>query len=83
MKDSVLFLKKKYNLWTVLSVLEEYMKIPGITSDHRIFSGRRHVFLIQHELGENWSLFAKELLILIFMKLARIVCQYYYYRQCS
>ena len=71
MKDSVLMMKKKYNLWTVLSVLQEYMKISGITSDH-IEEGGKHVFIIQHELGEIWSLFAKELLSLIFTKLAEI-----------
>jgi hypothetical protein len=70
-KDSVLMMKKKYNLWTVLSVLQEYMKISGITSDH-IEEGGKHVFIIQHELGEIWSLFAKELLSLIFTKLAEI-----------
>ena len=72
MKDSVLFMKKKYSLWTVLAVLQEYMKISGITSDHTIESGRKHVFVIQHELGENWSIFAKELLSLIFMTLAEV-----------
>jgi hypothetical protein len=71
MKDSVLMMKKKYNLWTVLAVLQEYMKISGITSDH-IEDGGKHVFIIQHELGEVWSLFAKELLSLIFAKLAEI-----------
>lgn len=72
MKDSVLFMKKRYNLWTVLAVLQEYMKVSGITSDHTIETGRRHVFIIQHELGENWSLFAKELLSKIFTKLAEV-----------
>jgi hypothetical protein len=71
MKDSVLMMKKKYNLWTVLAVLQEYMKISGITSDH-IEDGGKHVFVIQHELGEVWSLFAKELLSLIFTKLAEV-----------
>jgi hypothetical protein len=71
-KDSVLFMKKKYNLWTVLDVLQEYMKVSGIMSDHRIEPGRRHVFIIQHELGENWSLFAKELLCIIFAELAKV-----------
>jgi hypothetical protein len=33
MKDSVLFMKKHYNLWVVLSVLEEYMKVSGIKAD--------------------------------------------------
>jgi uncharacterized protein (UPF0216 family) len=73
MKDSVLFMKKQYNLWVVLSVLEEYMKVSGINSDHRIEDGgRKHVFVIQHELGENWSLFTKELLKLIFENLAKV-----------
>ncbi len=63
---------KRYNLWTVLAVLQEYMKVSGITSDHTIETGRRHVFIIQHELGENWSLFAKELLSKIFTKLAEV-----------
>lgn len=71
-KDSVLFMKKKYNLWTVLDVLQEYMKVSGIMSDHRIEPGRRHVFIIQHELGENWSQFAKELLYMIFADLAEV-----------
>ena len=72
MKDSVLYMKKNYNLWMVLSVLEEYMKVSGIKSDHKIEAGRKHVFLIQHELGENWSLFTKELLTLIFENLAKV-----------
>ncbi len=72
MKDSVLFMKKQYNLWVVLSVLQEYMKVSGIKSDHRIEGSDRHVFVIQHELGENWSLFTKELLTLIFEKLANV-----------
>lgn len=71
-KDSVLFMKKQYNLWVVLSVLEEYMKVSGINADHRLEGSRKHVFVIQHELGENWSLFTKELLSLIFEKLANV-----------
>jgi hypothetical protein len=71
-RDSVLFMRKKYNLWSVLDVLQEYMKVSGIMSDHRIEPGRRHVFIIQHELGENWSLFAKELLYKIFVELAEV-----------
>lgn len=70
MKDAVLFMKKQYSIWTVLSVLQEYMKVSGINSDHRIESGRKHLFVIQHELGENWSLFTKELLI--FENLAKV-----------
>jgi hypothetical protein len=72
MKDSVLFMKKNFNLWVVLSVLEEYMKVSGIKADHKIEAGQKHVFVIQHELGENWSLFTKELLTLIFGNLAKV-----------
>jgi hypothetical protein len=72
MKDSVLFMKKQYNLWVVLAVLEEYMKVSGIKADHKIEGSRKHVFIIQHELGENWSLFTKELLALIFQNLANV-----------
>lgn len=72
MKDSVLFMKKEYNLWTVLDVLRNYMKVAGITSDHTLEADRKHVFVIQHDLGQNWSLFAKELLTLIFTDLAHV-----------
>ena len=71
MKESVLFMKKNYNLWTVLAVLEEYMKVSGINSDLRIDGGGRHVFIIKHEMSKHWSLFAKELR-LIFENLAKV-----------
>jgi hypothetical protein len=76
MKDAVLFMKKEYNLWTVLSVLQEYMKVSGINSDHQIGTGRKHIFVIQHELGENWSLFTKELLTQIFESLAQVRAEF-------
>ena len=72
MKDSVLFMKRRYNLWVVLAVLEEYMKVSGIKADHKIEGSRKHVFIIQHDLGDNWSLFTKELLTLIFQNLANV-----------
>lgn len=71
-KDSVLFMKQSYNLWTVLAVLQEYMRVSNITSDHRLEGARRHVFIVQHELGENWSLFTKELFSYIFEDLANV-----------
>ena len=69
-KDSALLMKRTYNLWTVLEILQEYMKVSDMKSDHRIEPGNNHVFMIQHELGENWSLFTKALLNLIFENLA-------------
>ena len=75
MKDSVLFMKNKYNLWVVLAVLQEYMKVSGIKSDHRMEGSGKHIFVIQHELGENWSLFTKELLSMIFENLANVAAE--------
>jgi len=71
-KESVILMKKKFDLWSVLSVLQEYMKVSGITADHIIEARKKHIFVIQHELGEYWSLFAKELLNLIFYNLANV-----------
>jgi hypothetical protein len=71
MKDAVLLMKNQYNLWDVLEVLREYMKASGIKADHRI-AGRKNIFVIQHEMGENWSLFTQELLKLIFERLAKV-----------
>jgi uncharacterized protein (UPF0216 family) len=51
------------------------MKVSGINADHRIEGGKKHVFVIQHELGENWSLFTKELLKLIFENLAKVTAE--------
>lgn len=71
-KDSALLMKRTYNLWTVLEILQEYMKVSDMKADHRIEAGNNHVFIIQHELGENWSLFTKVLLNLIFENLASV-----------
>lgn len=72
MKDTVMFMRNDYSFWSVLDVLRRYMKVAGITSDHRVEAGRKHVFIIKHDLGETWSLFAKELLLMIFAELANV-----------
>ena len=72
LKDSVLLIKKNYNLISALEVLEQYLKVVGINSDHRIEHDGKHTYVIQHKLGENWSLFIKEFLILIFENLGKV-----------
>lgn len=72
MKDEVILMKRSFNLWTLLSVLQEYMKVSGINSDHKIEPGGRHVFIIQHDLGDSWSMFTKELMGMIFENLAKV-----------
>lgn len=64
-KESVLFMKGKYDLKRCIETLEDYMKASGMKSDHRI-EGELHHFIIQHELGIKWSLLTERLLKEIF-----------------
>ena len=64
-KDTVLFMKGKYDLKRCIETLEDYMRASGMKSDHRI-EGELHHFIIQHELGMNWSFFTEQLLKEIF-----------------
>jgi hypothetical protein len=64
-KDSVLFMKGTYDLKRCIETLEDYMRASGMKSDHRIEGGLHH-FIIQHELGMNWSFFTEQLLKEIF-----------------
>ena len=64
-KDTVLFIKGKYDLKRCIETLEDYIRASGMKSDHRT-EGELHHFIIQHELGMNWSLFTEQLLKEIF-----------------
>lgn len=67
-QDIVMFMKGDYDLIKCIQTLEEYMKASGIKSDHRVTEGGIHHFIIQHELGINWSIFTEQLLKEIFGK---------------
>jgi hypothetical protein len=64
-KESVLFMKGKYDLRRCIESLEDYMRASGINSDHRI-EGDIHHFIVQHELGMKWSLLTERLFKEIF-----------------
>ena len=64
-KESVLFMKGKYDLKRCIETLEDYMKASGMRSDHRL-EGNLHHFIIQHELGVKWSLLTEKLFKEIF-----------------
>jgi hypothetical protein len=64
-KESVMFMKGKYDLKRAIETLEDYMRASGMNSDHRT-EGAIHHFIIQHELGIKWSLFTEQLLKEIF-----------------
>lgn len=76
-KDTVLFIKGGYDLQKCIEIFEEYMKASGMKSDHRI-EGELHHFIIQHELGSNWSIFTEQLLQEIFKEFlpeSKMKCQ--------
>lgn len=76
-KDTVLFIKGKYDLKRCIETLEDYMRASGMKSDHRI-EGELHHFIIQHELGGNWSIFTEQLLQEIFREFlpnSKMECQ--------
>ena len=76
-KDNVMFMKGGYDLKRCIETLEDYMRASGMKSDHRI-EGPLHHFIIQHELGSNWSLFTKQLLQEIFYEFlpdSKMKCQ--------
>ena len=64
-KESVMFMKGKYDLKRCIETLEDYMRASGMLSDHRV-EGALHHFVIQHNLGIKWSLFTEQLLKEIF-----------------
>lgn len=64
-KDTVLFIKGGYDLRKCIETLEDYMRASGMKSDHRV-EGPIHHFIIQHELGSNWSKFTEQILQEIF-----------------
>ncbi len=76
-KDTVLFIKGNYDLKKCIETLEDYMKASGMKSDHRV-EGDLHHFIIQHELGGNWSIFTEQLLQEIFREFlpeSKMKCQ--------
>lgn len=64
-KEAVLFMKGGYDLKRCIETLEDYMRATGMNSDHRV-RGANHDFIIQHDLGMNWSLFTEQLLREVF-----------------
>lgn len=64
-KDTVLFIKGRYDLKRYVETLEDYMRASGMNSDHRV-EGDTHTFLIQHDLGMKWSVFTEQLLAQVF-----------------
>ena len=63
--DTALFMKNRMDLDSFLSWFETRMNSSLTETNHSIQNGF-HVYVLKHELGENWSLYHKIVLELMF-----------------
>lgn len=80
MKKDAVPLLKRYDMWTMLDVLEQYLRVAGLDAVHRVRGSDggsnggsggnacKHYFTVYHHDGSVPSLFAEELLTLVFEK---------------
>src|ERR687897_539187 len=59
-KDFVLLLRNEYNIESALDVIETWIRISGHPYRHEV-NHTRHSYVIQHDIGKNWSLYLAEL----------------------
>ena len=64
-KDFVLLLRNEYNIESALDVIETWIKISGYPYRHEA-NYSRHSYVIQHDMGRNWSLYMAELYRFLF-----------------
>jgi hypothetical protein len=64
-KDFVLLLRNEYNIESALDVFETWIKISGYPYRHEV-NYTRHSYVIQHDMGKNWSLYMAELYRFLF-----------------
>jgi hypothetical protein len=64
-KDFVLLLRNEYNIESALDVIETWIKISGYPYRHEA-NYTRHSYVIQHDMGRNWSLYMAELYRFLF-----------------
>jgi hypothetical protein len=62
---------RPHNLWSLLSFVLEHVGRLGLKLDFKFEEGY-YVVIIEHSMGDIWSLFVRDLLVLIFQKLAKI-----------
>ena len=64
-KDFLLMLRRKYNIYSALDMIETWISISGYSYTHNTddldYSNRLHSFIVQHHMGRKWSLYLSEL----------------------
>src|ERR671938_574222 len=64
-KDFVLLLRNEYSIESALDVIETWIKISGYPYRHEV-NYTEHTYVIQHEMGKNWSIYMAELYRFLF-----------------
>jgi hypothetical protein len=62
---------KPHNLWSLLSFVLEQIGRLGLKLDFKFEDGN-YVVIIEHDMSNIWSIFIRDLLVLIFQKLGKI-----------
>jgi hypothetical protein len=69
--QQIMAANKSHNLWSLLSFVLEHVGRLGLKLDFKSEDGN-YVVIIEHSMGYIWSLFIRDLLVLIFQKLGKI-----------
>ena len=69
--DIGLLLRGEYTLSTFLNILENYSRISSFAYKHEV-ANEVHNFIIQHDMGRNYSFFVKEIFQDIFQESFKI-----------
>jgi HicB family len=64
-KDFVLLLRNEYNIESALDVVETWINVSGYPYRHDV-NDTQHTYVIQHDMGKNWSLYLAELYRFLF-----------------
>ena len=63
-KEQILYMKSNYDLDSFLNWLEARNRTSGFAQKH-VVSGKKHEYIIQHDLNMKWSLYMKTLIEVI------------------
>ena len=69
--QQIMAANKPHNLWSLLSFVLEHVGRLGLKVDFKFEDGN-YVVIIEHSMGNIWSLFTRDLVMLIFQKLGEI-----------
>ncbi len=60
-KAQIIFMEKRYDLWSVLDWLETRCRVSGF-SEKKFYQNDRLTCIIQHDLGWKWSLYVQRMI---------------------